>query len=397
MSLVIRGGIIYTEQEMIQDGWLLVEDGKLVAFGKRDEYPRNCETILLPATATILPGMIDVHIHGIAGVDVMDASLNALKTMARSLAREGTTAFLATTITQSEEAIEKALVNAADYIDAHQVENGAECLGIHLEGPFVNPKRKGAQPGDYLRSPDLNLMRKWIHLAREHIRLVTLAPELENGLALIHMLKQMGVIASIGHSDATYQECLTAIESGASHVTHLFNGMRGLHHREIGVAGAAFLQDELMVELIADGIHVSKDMIQIAMRQVTSNRLILITDAMRAKCLKNGTYDLGGQTVFVQGEKACLEDGTLAGSILKMNDAVWNIRSFTDATWRDVIRMTAENPAKELGIFDRKGSLALGKDADVIALGETGEVLLTLCRGHIAYQKEKNQFDPIDG
>lgn len=392
MRRIIRGGTIYTEEAILRNGWLLMENGKLVSFGQGENYPQDIELIQLPETATVLPGMIDVHIHGVAGVDVMDASIEALQTMARALAREGTTAFLATTITQSKEAISQALVNAANYIEEYQVDDGAECLGIHLEGPFVNFKRKGAQPGEYLREPDLDLMSEWVRLSRGHIRIVTLAPELKNGIALVRLLKQMGIIASIGHSDATYQECLSAIEAGASHVTHLFNGMRGLHHREIGVAGAAFLRKELMVELIADGIHVHSDMIQIAMQQVTSKRLILITDAMRAKCLKNGTYDLGGQTVYVQGQKACLEDGTLAGSILKMNDAVRNIRLYTEASFRDVIRMTAENPAKELGIFDRKGSLAVGKDADVVALDEKGEVLLTICRGKVAYQKVKNIF-----
>lgn len=392
MRRIIRGGTIYTEEAILRNGWLLMENGKLVSFGQGENYPQDIELIQLPETATVLPGMIDVHIHGVAGVDVMDASIEALQTMARALAREGTTAFLATTITQSKEAISQALVNAANYIEEYQVDDGAECLGIHLEGPFVNFKRKGAQPGEYLREPDLDLMSEWVRLSRGHIRIVTLAPELKNGIALVRLLKQMGIIASIGHSDATYQECLSAIEAGASHVTHLFNGMRGLHHREIGVAGTAFLRKELMVELIADGIHVHSDMIQIAMQQVTSKRLILITDAMRAKCLKNGTYDLGGQTVYVQGQKACLEDGTLAGSILKMNDAVRNIRLYTEASFRDVIRMTAENPAKELGIFDRKGSLAVGKDADVVALDEKGEVLLTICRGKVAYQKVKNIF-----
>jgi len=390
MKLIVRGGRIYSEQGVLQDGWLLVERGKIVACGQGEDFPRDGRVLSFPRTVTIIPGMIDVHIHGSAGADVMDASKESLETMARALAREGTTAFLATTITQSREAIEKALICTADYIERHQVADGAECLGIHLEGPFVNPKRGGAQPKDHIQNPDIHLMWEWFEKARGKIRLVTLAPELPNGFELVRLLKRIGVIASIGHSDATYEECVEAIGAGASHVTHLFNGMRGLHHREIGVAGAAFLRDELMVELIADGIHVSQEMVNIAKRQVTSDRLILITDAMRAKCLKNGTYDLGGQTVFVEDRKACLEDGTLAGSILKMNEAVRNMRQFTGADWLEIIRMTAENPAKELGVFDRKGSLAPGKDADVVVLGEDGEVLLTLCRGKMAYQKGEN-------
>lgn len=225
-------------------------------------------------------------------------------------------------------------------------------------------------------------------MAENQIKLVTLAPEQPNGLDLAAHLKATGVVASIGHSDATYDQIDKAIQAGTTHVTHLYNGMRGLHHREPGVLGAAYLRDELYVELIADGIHCRPEMIKLAYNQITSERMILITDSLRAKWLEKGTYDLGGQPVYVNETKATLSDGTLAGSILKMNDAIKNTMEYTDCSMTDIIKMTAENPAKQLRIFDRKGSIQVGKDADLVILNDRLDVEMTFCRGNLAFKKE---------
>jgi N-acetylglucosamine-6-phosphate deacetylase len=328
-----------------------------------------------------------VHIHGVNNADAMDGTAEALKTMARTLPKEGTTSFLATTMTQSNEAVEKALRNAGAYIE-EQTSTDAEVVGIHLEGPFISPKRAGAQPPTHIQDPNVTLFQEWQKTAGGHIKLVTLAPEQPNGLALTSYLKETNVVASIGHSDSTYDQVGEAIEAGASHITHLYNGMRGLHHREPGVLGAAYLRDELFVELITDGIHCRPEMVKLAYDQITSERMILITDSLRAKWLKNGTYDLGGQPVHVNDTTATLADGTLAGSILKMNDAIKNTMSFTNCSLEDIVKMTAENPAKQLNLFDTKGSLKIGKDADIVVLNENLDVEMTFCRGTLSFKKE---------
>lgn len=388
-KLLIKNITIYTEDEIITNGYIKIEAGIIADLGNITELVdvKDYRVLSVPMNYTAIPGLIDVHIHGINGADVMDATTEALETMAAALPREGTTGFLATTMTQSKESIENALINAGEYIDNQLYEDKAEILGIHLEGPFVNKKMAGAQPVQYIIEPQTDLFKKWQKLSKGHIKLVTLAPEIDGGLELIKHLKETGVIASIGHSQSTYEEAVHAIEAGATHVTHLFNQMSGLHHREPGVVGAVFLREELKAELITDGVHVKPEVVKLAHKMIGSDRIILITDSMRAKCLKNGTYDLGGQEVTVQDGKAVLSDGTLAGSILKLGQAIKNMMSYTDCSLEDVIEMGSVNPARQLNVFDRKGSLAAGKDADIVILDENQDVYMTLCHGCIAYDK----------
>lgn len=391
-ALTLINGHIFAEQGTIQNGYLQIEHNKLTAMGEMSEFVHDPDGNVIDLEGrTVIPGMIDVHIHGVAGVDVMDAVPEALEKMSVFLAEEGTTAFLATTITQSPDNIEKAISNAADYMENGQAAGKAECLGIHLEGPFVSAKRKGAQPLDFIMEPNISQFKRWQEAARGKIRLVTLAPEEPGGNELARYLRETGVIASIGHSDATYDQVMDAIEAGVSHVTHLFNGMRGFHHREPGVAGSAMLNKALNVEMILDGIHIDPRSVMLAYQQITSERILLITDAMRAKCMKEGIYDLGGQQVTVSERDARLADGTLAGSILKMKDAASNIKKFADCKMEDIIKMTASNAAKELNIYDRKGSISVGKDADLVVLDQDFEVHMTFCRGKIAYQSDRKE------
>ncbi|PTM59011.1 N-acetylglucosamine 6-phosphate deacetylase [Desmospora activa DSM 45169] len=387
--LTIIGGTVVTEAGSIEKGYIQIEAGKIVSFGKWEEGVQKDgdETITLPPGCWILPGMIDVHIHGADGADTMDASEESLERIARALPREGSTAFLATTMTQAPAAIEQALQVAGAWMEAGVVSGGAECLGIHLEGPFISAKRAGAQPLEHIHPPDVELFRRWQALSGNHIRLVTLAPEEPGGMELIAHLRGTGVIASIGHSDASYVQVVEAIEAGASHITHLFNGMRGFHHRDPGVVGAAWLREELGVEIIPDGIHSSEDSLLLTYKQVGPERLVLITDAMRAKCLHDGTYDLGGQRVTVGGREARLSDGTLAGSILPMHEGALRMQRVAACSWDEIARMTALNAARELGISDRKGSIAVGKDADLAVWGANGEIVLTICRGKVAYRR----------
>jgi N-acetylglucosamine-6-phosphate deacetylase len=391
-TILLKGMQIYTEGKWIENGYIKIKDQKIVELGLAENLSaqEESEVIDIPLHYKVVPGFIDVHIHGANGSDAMDASKEALESIAQALPGEGTTSFLATTMTQEEMRIEKALVNAGEYIKDHQAAGKAEILGIHLEGPFVNPKKAGAQPIQYIIEPNLELFKKWEQLSRQTIKLVTLAPEQAGGLEMVRYLKANGIIASIGHTDATYEEVVNAIDAGANHVTHLYNQMRGLHHREPGVVGAAFLKGELKTELIVDGVHVHPEMVKLAYEQKGKKGIILITDSMRAKCLKNGHYDLGGQDVTVQNGKAVLSDGTLAGSILKLGQGVKNMIAFTGCSLEDAVEMTAVNPAKQLNVFNRKGSISEGKDADIVILDENFNVYMTLCRGQVAYLKEEN-------
>lgn len=388
--LLLKNGKLALENEMISEGYVYIEGEKIKSFGPISEMPsfdKNIETIELSPEDIISPGFIDIHIHGAGGADTMDGTTEALSTMATTLPAEGTTSFLATTITQEKDAIEQALKNAAHYYDHHNNVGKAEVLGIHLEGPFLNVKRAGAQPKNQIIPPDIDLFKKWQTESKNLIKLVTLAPEEENALELIRYLRQNDIVASIGHSDASYLEVQEAVNAGATHVTHLYNGMREMHHREPGVVGAALLFEELIVEIIADGIHVRPEMIKLALQSKGTDGMVLVTDSMRAKCLKNGQYDLGGHDVTVKDGMALLDDGTLAGSILKMKDSVQNIMNFTHISLLEAIRLAAVNPAKQLNIFDRKGSINVGKDADIIILNEQLEVVITICRGVQAYKR----------
>lgn len=389
-KLLITNSKIYTEHGEINNGFIKIEYGKITEVDVMENLITNTDefdVIELPSNYHVIPGMIDVHIHGVHGVDAMDATVEALDTMTTTLPQEGTTSFLATTMTQAPTLIEKALVNTADYMNKHQTGGKSEILGIHLEGPFINGNKAGAQPLEHIIDPNLDLFKKWQMRADGNIKLVTLAPEQPGGLEFIKYLDENGVVASIGHSNATYDQVNEAIKAGVTHITHLFNQMSGLHHREPGIVGAALLNDKLMVEMIADGIHVRPEMIQIALKQKSADQLLIITDSMRAKCLKNGTYDLGGQKVSVQNDTATLTDGTLAGSVLKMNQAFKNMLTYTNCSIKQGVQMASENPAKQLNVFDRKGSITVGKDADLVVLDENLDVSSTFCRGNLAFKR----------
>ncbi|MCD7036368.1 N-acetylglucosamine-6-phosphate deacetylase [Metabacillus sp. GX 13764] len=387
--LLIKNVTVHAEEETIPNGYVLIDGERIAETGR--EWKKDVSGLrVLEFTGKeqLIPGMIDLHIHGAGGADVMDTGKEALDTMTSLLPEEGTTSFLATTMTGSKENIEKAIQNAGEYMRVHGKPGSAEVLGIHLEGPFLSPKRAGAQHPGHIIEPDTELFKRWQELSRNAIRLVTLAPERPGGLELAAYLKRNGVTASIGHSDANHEEVLAGVEAGITHATHLYNGMSPLHHREPGVVGSVLLDDRITAEMIVDGVHISPPMVKLAYRNKGCEKVVLITDAMRAKCLSNGTYDLGGQDVDVKDGKATLKDGTLAGSILRMRDAASNMMAFAGCTIEDIIQMTAVNPARQIGAYSRKGSIRSGKDADLVVLDSDHNILLTICRGKISFQKE---------
>ncbi|OIJ12845.1 N-acetylglucosamine-6-phosphate deacetylase [Anaerobacillus arseniciselenatis] len=377
---------IITETTTIPSGFLQVKNGKIARVGRMSDYPTETEVeqFKFSPRFTLIPGMIDIHIHGGNGSDVMDGTHSALANIAKSLPKEGVTSFLATTMTHRSNKIETTLKNTASYMKK-QSGCEAEILGIHLEGPFISSHKAGAQPSNYILKPNVPLFKKWRNLADVTIKVVTVAPEVENGIEFIKQLNELGVIISIGHSDANYQHVERAIEAGATHVTHLYNALSGMHHRDPGVVGAALANDELFVELIVDGIHVHPEIVKLTYKAKQANQIILITDAIRATGLKDGCYELGGQSVNLIDGQPLLADGTLAGSTLTMNEAIKNMISYTGCSLQEIVVMTSENPAKRLNVFQRKGSIKEGKDADLVVLNDQKDVIMTVCRGEVTY------------
>ncbi len=334
----------------------------------------------------VLPGFIDEHIHGAGGADAMDGEETALAAISKTLAQEGTTSFLATTMTQSKDAIKTAL-SAVRAFSARQNACGARVLGVHLEGPFISPKYIGAQPFEFIQVPEAALFDEYQKAAGGLIRVVSIAPEVEGATDLIAHLAKAGVRASAGHSAAGYADMMRAVEQGLSCVTHTYNAQSPVHHREIGVAGTAMLCDALYTELICDTIHVSVPAIQLMLRNKPHDRVILITDSMRAKGLADGISELGGQTVYVKNGEARLENGTLAGSILRMNDAICNLVTKANVPLEDAVDFATVNPARHLGIDRECGSIEIGKRADFVVLDRNFEVVATYVGGKAVYQR----------
>lgn len=382
---LIKGLKVHSEQGIIKQGALMVQGEIIEDIFTQDQHQRFCEknTFHFPANYHLIPGFIDMHIHGVSGFDIMDGRKDALRTICKDLPKEGTTSFLATTITHTQEQIEKALTN----LRATSIE-GAEILGIHLEGPFLSSQKAGAHRKDLLIPPEIALFERWQKLSGHRIKVVTIDPEIENGLEFIEYLAKNQVIPSIGHTNASFETALEAIDKGAHYATHLFNAMTPIHQRQPGCSIAAILHPQLSAELIADGIHLHPAMIHLAYEIKGADKLLLITDSIRAKGLGNGEYELGGQKVYVAEDRATLKDGTIAGSILAMDEAFRNVYHYLKCPFEDMLKMCSSNQAKALGIYRQKGSLAKGKDADLVVLDEGLNPVLTLCRGSISFEKK---------
>ena len=358
-----------------------IENGRIAYIGNEENIEPIFET-----DGIVVPGFIDEHIHGAGGADAMDGTVEALQTISEFLAREGTTGFLATTMTQSPENITNAL-KAVKKVREKDEYKGAEVLGVHLEGPFISPKHVGAQPLEYVATPDAELFDKYNEASGNSIKIVTLAPEVEGGLGLVKHLSNIGVVASVGHTGGKYADVVNAVAAGATNVTHTYNAQTGLHHREAGVVGAAMLLDELNCEMICDTIHVSVPAIKLVIKNKPHDKYTLITDAMRAKGMPDGKSELGGQEVFVNNGEARLADGTLAGSVLKMNVAVKNLVEKAGVSFTDAIDFATYNPAKNIGVLNERGTIEVGKRADLTVLNSDFEVLYTLVNGKIVYKK----------
>lgn len=384
--LAIRGGTIITRERTIENGVVLIEDGRIAFVGhSREAEPEPASVIINADGQLVLPGLIDTHVHGSHGDDVMSGDAQGIRRISRAQLRYGTTSYLPSTVSAYHQDLLRALEACADAVD--DSEPAAEIIGVHVEGPFINRNKKGAQPVETIRDPDLDQCLEYLRAAPGLVKMMTLAPELPGGLELIRLLVEHEVVASLGHSEADYETALAAIEAGATHATHLYNAMPALHHRQPSLTTACLNEPSIRAEIVLDGIHVAPEMARLAAKIKGRDGLILVTDAMSAVGCPAGIYTLGDNQVRVEGERCTLLDGvTIASSMLVMNKAVGHAVAFTGASLVDAAYMASYLPAHVCGVADRKGSIEAGKDADIAILDEQYSVLLTICKGEIAYR-----------
>lgn len=385
MNTAILHGSAVLPDRVVPDSLVILVDGKISNAGEFDvaRIPEGAERV--DATGLqVLPGLIDTHVHGTHGDDVMLDGAEGIRRISARFPQYGTTAWLPSTIS----ARHPELVQAVRWcVEAGERPlDGAEIVGIHVEGPYISMKRKGAQPAEGVRDPDFDEVEELLAAGEGTIRVVTLAPELPGGLELIRRLVGQGIIASIGHTDATYEEAVAGIEAGARHATHLFNAMRPIHHRDPGVITACLNEERVVAEVIPDGVHLDPHIVRLALRAKGPEAVALITDAFSATGLSEGEHTLGPHKVFVKGPVAALADGTLAGSILTMDRAVGNAIRFSGIPIVEAVRMAALVPARIAGCADRKGSLEAGKDADVTLLDAGFRCRATWIGGRLLYR-----------
>ena len=373
---------IYVYGKGIVNSSLVIKDSKIFDITNN----LDGDLIELPNNLIVIPGFVDKHIHGCNHADFMNPTKEDIIKIVSALPQEGTTSCLATTMTQSMGNISKALENIGNYIKEEN--NGVEILGIHLEGPYVSPKFAGAQPLEYIIPCDIESFKKLNQTSNFNIKQVSYAPE-ENGVEFTKYLVENDIVCSIGHSNASYETCIAAANLGAKSITHTYNAQKPVHHRDIGVVGAAMMEDKFSCELICDLIHVSAPAVNLLLKNKGKNNICLITDSIEAKYMPDGKYMLGGQDVFVSNGAARLENNTLAGSTLKMNEGVKNFMNVTGLSFTDAVDCATINPAKCLNVESKKGSIEVGKDADLVVVDKEFNVYMTICRGQVVYSKFK--------
>ena len=375
----IKGAKIILKDAVVEDKALLF-DSKIIGLVQPDKIPETVEVIEAQG-CYVAPGLVDVHIHGYLNEDASDGSAEGIRKMAQGVMKNGVTAFLPTTMTVSMPEIEAALDVVRSLQEESKSWDGAYLAGVNAEGPFINETRKGAQAGEHIKLADAD----WILANQDIIRLCTIAPETEGGYeAIERVTKNSNVRVSVGHSDASFEQAMKAFDCGATQVTHLFNAQTALHHRKPGVVGAG-LSANVYAELIADTFHVNPGLFPLVAK-CKGDKLLLITDCTRAGGMPDGEYTLGGQKIFVKGIQCLLEDGTIAGSVLKLNEAVRNLRDNTDLPLYEVVAAASLNPATAIGLDAQKGSIEAGKDADLIITDTNFAIKKTIIQGEVRYE-----------
>jgi len=380
-SILVKGRILTPFNE-IENGAVLIEEGKIVYVGE-DKQNLKADLVYDYAGKYVIPGLIDIHIHGCEGAMALDGNPDSIREMAYKLAKHGVTGFLPTGGTLPHEIVLK-IARAVKEVSKEIV--GAKVLGMNSEGPFVNPEKKGAMITGFMRKASIEEVEEIYKESGGLLKIMTIAPEIEGAMEVIRWLAKHDVIPSIGHSNATYEIAMEAFDNGARNVTHLYNAMRSFHHRDPGIIGAAFDRDDVTVELITDGIHVKPAAIRIAIANKGWNNVIIVSDATPLAGLPDGVYRYPGfPPITIKNGKATLPDGTLAGSTLTLDRAIKFLVSIGIPLKR-AIQMASTNPARLLGL--KKGILKVGYDADITVMDEKFNVLLTIVEGNVVYERK---------
>ena len=385
-SQVIQAGQVLTPQEEITDAAIVIEGGTIVTAGPRDSVrvPPQAKEILA-RDMIVVPGFVDIHIHGAGGHDVMSSSEEALGTVARTVARHGTTSIVATTVTAPPDETRKSLEEITRYIESPANTRppespAAEIVGIHLEGPFISLTRRGVHPAGAIAKPSTALLDRYLDTAAGLVKILTLAPEVPGALELVERAYARGVVVALGHTDATYEQSRTAIFRGARHAVHVFNAMRPFSHRETGVLGAVLTDSHVTAEVIADGVHVDDPALRLLLAAKGPELVILVSDGTAATGMKDGSYRLGTFDVTVSGGVCRNREGKLAGSTLTLDRAVQHMVRL-GVPLIEAVRMATINPARRIGIEQRKGVIAPGADADLVFLTPELKVARVCTRG----------------
>ena len=383
MRTVITAENLWNGLRLLSHPTVVIEDGIVSSMGTQEAGESAAgDRVLDYPGATLAPAFFDVHMHGAAGHDVMEATPEALLAVGGFLASRGTGSYLATTVTASKDATLRALAGLAKLVAKapDEARHKAWPIGIHLEGPFLSHAKKGVQPAEHLLTPDIATFDRFFDASEGHIKLMTMAPELPGAVELVAHASARGVRVSLGHSDATSAETRAAIAAGAASATHTFNAMRPLDHREPGILGTVLTTDSLYAELICDGIHTAPELVKLWWRAKGPERAILVTDAMSAAGKPDGEYHLGGFAVQVANGKA-MARGVLAGSVLTLDRALTNFLEFTGADLEQGLRLLSTNPATMTGFQDQAGSLAVGQKANLVAVDGAGKLLASFVNG----------------
>jgi N-acetylglucosamine-6-phosphate deacetylase len=381
MTMIITGGSLYTPDRLYDPGEILLDGGVIRAVGPAGsmEAPPGTETVDVGGQR-IIPGLIDLHLHGFGGYDVMGPDV---ADVIEALPSAGITGFLPTTVAAPMDSLVEALRAMAKVLEAPPV--GTRVLGIHLEGPWVSPLRHGGMRAEFCRPPSRADVRRCQTAARGAVRMITLAPEEHGGLELIPWLVNQGIIASVGHSDADYDTVSRAVAAGLNHATHTFNAMRPLHHRDPGTVGAVLDHDTIVGQLIADGYHVDPVAMRLLIRAKGTGRVCLVSDAMFVAGMPPGEYNWDGRTLVRAGETSRFLDGAPAGSAMVLNQMLRVVVEKVGLPFADALRMASDVPAQVLGL--RKGRLAAGCDADVVVLKDDYQPSLTVVGGRVVFRE----------
>jgi len=383
MHTVITAARLCTPDEWIEHPVIVVEDGHITDLQSREATANRDGKLLEFRDLVLAPGLIDIHIHGGVGHDVMEPDDSALAQVERQLVKHGVTGYLPTTVTAPEDRILRAVDTLGKAIaKAKKNDDRAQPLGIHLEGPFISHEKRGVHPPQNLVPPSPQAFDRFWQASAGTVRMLTIAPELPGALDTIHYARKLGVHCSLGHSNATYEDTASAIAAGADHATHTFNAMRALDHRDPGILGAVLGNNALTADIIADGIHVHPAIVELFLKAKGPDRAILITDAISATGMPEGVYKLGGLEVRVQDNR-CEYQGRLAGSVLTLDRAIRNVMSFTGVALNQAAKLATLNPAKLLGVQRERGRLAQGARADMVVMTQDGQVKHTIMGGQL--------------